>query len=153
MAQAAGQMGLASVRRAGRRAFEQVLAGKHSSREHASTPSVPWTYSTRNLSQLHRELRGTVPDLSERWFSISEGASSIRGELQLPAVPAWTITLRRSNEKTRDITVLFLLLDGNFLCRRNQEHQHHDFRDGLRSLCTRRARVIESCIRSGHSRR
>src|SRR4029077_6548648 len=81
-----------------------------------------------------------------------EGASSVRGELQLPALPAWAFTLRKSNEKTRSITVPFLLV-GNFLCRRNQEHQHHDFRDGLRSLCTRRARVIESCTRSGHSRR
>ena len=59
--------------------------------EHASAPSLSRPVSTWNLSQLHSQLRCTVPDLSGRRARVAERTRAFRGQFQLSAVPAFTL--------------------------------------------------------------
>ena len=74
-----GQMGLEIVRRIGWRTLESLPPGKRSSREHASAPGIPRANRSGNLSQLHRQFRRSVSDLSERRFGVSKGTCPLRG--------------------------------------------------------------------------
>ena len=96
----------------------RFLQAKRPVAKHASPPSVPRTYGTRNFSQLHRQLRCAVPDLSKRRFCISEGARSLRVQHQLLAFPAWKFTLGDSNEENYCRTVV--TLDARYFLRRQK---------------------------------
>src|ERR1700686_2523791 len=86
MAQAARQMGLATLRRTGGRTFEQVRARQRQRSRNAGTPSLRRTHRVGNLPQLHRQLWSAVPDISGRWFLVSKGARTLRNQFQLPAL-------------------------------------------------------------------
>src|SRR5205085_6784007 len=142
-------MGLAGVRRVGGRAIRAIPECGLDRCRDASASGLPRPFGTRYLSQLYGELRSTGAGLSGCRFDIPERTGALRGEFQLSAFSA--LTLGGPNEKDDFAAVAF----GIGRCRigRNQIDRHHDFWDGLRGVCTRRARVSEGCLWRRYGRR
>src|ERR1700740_104573 len=101
-------MGLEIVCGVSRRTRKPIFAREPGGPRDASTPSLPRTDGSRNLSQLHGEFRRTVPVLSERRGSVPEGACSLCGQLQLSTFSAWTF-LRRLMRRLFALASLLIL--------------------------------------------
>src|SRR5713101_5567211 len=99
MAQTTRQMGLEAVWRASRRTLRTIPARERHRPKHSGTPGLSRAYGARDFSQLHPQFWRSVPDLSERRLCVSEGARSLRSELQLSALSARTFTLGEPDEK------------------------------------------------------
>ena len=74
----------------------------------ASAPSLSRPVSTWNLSQLHDQLRCSVPDISGRRCCMAERARAFRSQFQLSAIPALTLgdEMKNANCAVCDLLLL-----------------------------------------------
>src|SRR5712671_1307267 len=148
VAQTTRQMGLEALWQASRRTLRPLPASERHCAKHSSTPSLSRPDGARDFSQLYGQFWRSVPHISERRICVREGARSLRGELQLLTVSTRKVTLGDPYEKN-DYSVMAGACSRGLRIGGNQVHRHQNFRDGLRGLCTRRARVIEIGIWCG----